>query len=161
MAGSKQNKVGRRAVIAGMTLIGAAVLMGAAPAGEEYGARLGWAPTDLLNRADIGGIGEAHAVFSGRTLEITGAFKDMASPATSAHLYFGVASGARGPKIGELEVTKAPSGTIKGSFVLTSAQAEGLRDGRLYIQIDSVKMQSGCLWGWLWPPNGLIRQLQS
>jgi hypothetical protein len=136
-------------------------LLGASPAGEDYAAHLGWAPTDLLNRDSLGGVGDAQATFDGRTLVISGVFKDMASPAIAAHLYFGVASGARGPKIAELQVTKAVSGTVSGSVALTSAQAEGLRAGKLYVQIDSVKMPSGNLWGWLWPPNGQLRQLQS
>jgi hypothetical protein len=46
-------------------------------------------------------------------------------------------------------VSKAMSGTITGSIDLTPEQVQGLKNGRLYLQISSEKAPDGNLWGWL------------
>jgi len=38
------------------------------------------------------------------------------------------------------------SGTVSGSFDLTLNKSDGLRKGRLYVQIDSEKAPDGNLW---------------
>ena len=61
-----------------------------------------------------------------------------------------------------LTITKT-SGTISGSFTLTSAQQRLLRTGKLYIQINSEKAPEeypwgpkGTLWGWLFPAYEVV-----
>ena len=51
----------------------------------------------------------------------------------------------------DLAVTKTDgaSGTISGTFTLTSIQVADLEKGRLYIQLHSEKAPDGNLWGWL------------
>ncbi len=73
----------------------------------------------------------------------------MQSPATLAQVHQGVATGVRGPAIGDLTVSPAPGGSITGTLNLTAEQVESLRKGKLYIQIDSEKASDGNLWGWL------------
>jgi hypothetical protein len=53
----------------------------------------------------------------------------------------------------ELAVTRtdAASGTISGTFTLTSIQLADLEKGRLYVQLHSEKAPDGNLWGWLLP----------
>ena len=85
---------------------------------------------------------------SGNTLTITGTFDGMNSPATLAHVHR-AAKGLRGPKILDLTVTKATSGTIQGTFKLTPMQIEELDKDRWYLQIDTEKNPEGQLRGWL------------
>ncbi len=73
----------------------------------------------------------------------------MQSPATLAHVHQGVATGVRGPAIGDLTVSNAPGGSITGTLMLIPEQIENLRKGKLYIQIESEKAPDGNLWGWL------------
>ena len=98
-----------------------------------------------------GGKGTATATLSGSKLAISGTFDGLAGPATVARLHEGVAKGARGPVIGDLVVTKGASGTITGSFALTTEQLASLKQGRLYIQLHSEKgvaPDGSNLWGW-------------
>ncbi len=73
----------------------------------------------------------------------------MQSPATLAQVREGPATGVRGPAIGDLTVSHALRGDITGTINLTAEQTEGLRKGKLYVQIDSEKASDGNLWGWL------------
>jgi hypothetical protein len=88
-------------------------------------------------------------VLAGTKLTITGTFEGLHSPAIDAKVRQGRVTGVRGAPILDLTVTKATSGTIEGTFDLTPQQMESLRKGRLYVQIDSEKVQDGNLWGWL------------
>jgi hypothetical protein len=139
------------------------VLPLAAQGGEKYKARLAPAPPLGLGgrggpppSSFVAGIGSAQATLSGRKLTLTGTFEKMATPATIAKVGLGLATGARLDLILDLAVTKAPaatppgtSGTIAGTFDLTPAQVEGLKSGKMYIQINSEGAPNGHLLGWL------------
>jgi hypothetical protein len=57
----------------------------------------------------------------------------------------------RGPKVLDLTVTKAMSGSLSGTFDLSPEQVDALKKGKLYVQIHSEKAPDGNLWGWLLP----------
>ena len=116
---------------------------------ERYKVRLATVPMDGGMRATIAGNGSASATLAGAKLSITGTFEGLKSPATAAKLNAGVARGVRGNPVADLTVTKSTKGSITGSIDLTPAQVQGLRDGKLYIELASEKAPEGNLWGWL------------
>jgi hypothetical protein len=59
--------------------------------------------------------------------------------------------GVRGPRIADLTVSPATSGTLSGVVQLNTAQQAALRKGGLYVEIDSDKAPEGDLWGWIIP----------
>jgi hypothetical protein len=124
---------------------------GAAQNQEKYKVRLATVPMDGGMRDAVAGSGSASALLAGTKLTINGSFGGLRSPATAARLHLGLAMGVRGAPVGELTVSKAMNGTITGSLDLTPDQAQGLRKGRLYIQISSEKAPDGNLWGWFLP----------
>jgi hypothetical protein len=76
----------------------------------------------------------------------------LPAAATRATVHRGVATGARGPEIAELTVTKNPDGTFSGSVELDREQRAALLAGHLYIQLHSergVAPDGATLWGWL------------
>ena len=116
---------------------------------ERYKVRLATVPMDGGMRATIAGNGSASATLAGTKLSIAGTFDGLKSPATAAKLNAGVARGVRGNPVADLVVTKSTKGSITGSIDLTPAQVQGLRDGKLYIELASEKAPEGNLWGWL------------
>lgn len=117
---------------------------------DRFTARLAWVPTAGADR--VSGKGTAAATLSGRALMVTGSFEGLGGPATVARLHEGIARGARGKAIGDLTITKAASGSISGSVMLTQEQVDALRQGRLYIQVHGDKglaPDGANLWGWL------------
>ena len=122
---------------------------GAAQNQERYKVRLATVPMDGGMRGSVAGSGAASAVLAGTKLTITGTFQGLVSPATIARLHNGLTKGVRGAALGDLTVSKAVTGTVTGSLDLTPDQLQGLRKGRLYIQISSEKAPDGNLWGWL------------
>jgi hypothetical protein len=150
-------------------MIGASLFV-ALPVGaqgvEKYHARLAPAPP-LGLRGERGGefptpashvigAGSASATLTGSKLTVTGTFQGMATPATEAKVGLGLAPGARLDLILDLKLTKSPeatpagtSGLVEGAFDLTPAQVDGLKKGKLYIQINSVGAPKGHLLGWL------------
>jgi len=106
---------------------------------------------DTAMKVNIAGSGSASAVLTGAKLTINGTFDGLLSPATTAQMHRGSATGVRGPVILDLTVSPAISGSVSGAFDLTSDQVDSLRKGRLYIQIASQKAPDGNLWGWLLP----------
>jgi CHRD domain len=121
---------------------------GAAQTQEKYKVRLATVPMDGGMRDAVAGSGSASAVLAGAKLTINGTFGGLRSPATAARLHLGPAMGVRGAPVADLTVSRAMSGTIAGSLDLTPDQVQGLRKGRLYIQISSEKAPDGNLWGW-------------
>ena len=113
-------------------------------------ARLAPVPVESSTLAGMTGSGAATGTLSGRSLSVNGTFEGMQSPATAAQIHLGP-KGIRGPAVFDLTVTKAPSGTIGGTFVLTPEQIEAVKRGSFYIQIHSEKAPDGNLWGWLLP----------
>ena len=129
----------------------------------DYQTNLGPMPLDDETKAVIGGRGDATASYDGKTFVVKGNFRGMPSNAISAHVFDSPVAGMPGNKLFDLEVTKAVSGTISGSFTLSSAQARALRTGKLYIQINSEKAPAeypwgpkGTLWGWLFPAHETV-----
>src|SRR5438067_12705976 len=100
-------------------------------------------------RAAVAGFALATATFSGNKLNISGTSDGMPSAATTAKIHRGLATGVRGSPFLDLTVTKAPKGTVSGSFDLTPEQVQYLKQGKLYIQIQSEKAPDGTLWCWI------------
>jgi len=139
-----------RAVMIGATL---AVALGGGSAAAQarvYAARLSVVPLTVAMQETVAGEGSATAVLAGNRLTIEGKFEGLRSPATSARLHVAPRA-TRGEAIGELTVSKATSGTLKGSIELTARQREALERLSLYIQVNSEKAPEGNLWGWLFP----------
>jgi hypothetical protein len=136
----------------GFALMAGIVCFSPARAAESFQADLGPMPLDAASRTNIQGRGEATATVAGKTLNITGTFGGLTSPATEAHVYLSPVIGVPGPvlPIG-LTITPANDGTLSGGTTLSDRQATALRAGRLYLMIASQNAPSGTLWGWLLP----------
>jgi hypothetical protein len=119
-------------------------------AGETFRARLSPVPIDVTMMSTVAGSGSITATLSGKQLTITGTFEGLRSPATTAQLHRGM-KGIRGPAILDLDlmISKAVKGTLSGSVELTPDQIADLRNGHLYVQIQSERAPDGNLWGWL------------
>jgi hypothetical protein len=100
----------------------------------------------------IAGSGSLTATLTGKQLTIQGTFEGLRSPATTVQIHRG-AKGIPGPVIvdfsANLSVTKAEKGSVSGTLQLTPDQIADLRNGRLYMQIQSESAPDGNLWGWL------------
>jgi CHRD domain len=118
----------------------------AAPQGAVFRARLSPVPVDSATSAVITGSGSVTATLSGRSLSVQGTYEGM----RSARIHRGP-RGVRGPAVFDLTVTKATSGSLGGTFMLTPEQVEDVRRGRFYVQVHSEKATEGNLWGWLLP----------
>ena len=116
---------------------------------ETYKIRIAPVARDVAMQKTVAGSGSATATLSGNKLTITGTFDGMPSAAIEAKLHRGLTTGVRGSPFLDLTVTKAVKGTIAGSFDLTPEQVQYLKQGKLYIQINSEKAPDGTLWGWL------------
>ena len=139
----------RAALIVGLIAGTAAAL--AQDAGT-FRARLDWVPISGAERNDVGGTGGVTANLSRSTLSLTGCFEGLPAAATRASLHIGVATGARGPAVGELTITKATSGTVAGEVPLDRAQRDAVLAGHAYVQLHAergVAPDNAVLWGWL------------
>lgn len=127
----------------------------AAPGAARFETELGPTPINSTTKASITGHGSIHATLNGTRLEIEGRFEGMSSPATDAHLMMGAGIAIPGHSIQDLAVSPSVVGTVAGSLTLSRAQAAALREGKLYIQINSQKAPApgGNLWGWLLPEH--------
>ncbi|MEY4965850.1 MAG: hypothetical protein RL274_1433 [Pseudomonadota bacterium] len=132
---------------------GASAQAGATIKKEEFETRLAPSPHTDGTRANVMGEGHATASLEGNRLTVRGTFHDLPSNATRAALYDGIRIGAMGPKISDINVTPATGGEVSGSVTLTARQANAVRSGRVYIQLDSEKAPDGNLTGWLLPPH--------
>lgn len=117
---------------------------------RTFATRLSVVPLTIAMQATVAGQGSVTAVLSGSRLTIEGKFDGLRSPATAARLHLAPRA-MHGEAIAELTVTKATSGTFKGSVELTDRQRDALERLSLYIQINSEKAPEGNLWGWLIP----------
>jgi hypothetical protein len=117
---------------------------------ESFKARLSPVPINLSMMTTIAGTGSITATLTGKQLTVQGAFEGLRSPATTVQIRRGP-KGIRGPVIPNLEltVTKVVKGTVSGTLELTPDQIADLRNGRLYVQIQSERAPDGNLWGWL------------
>jgi hypothetical protein len=127
----------------------------AAPDSGGYETVLGPTPINHASMSSLTGEGAVVATLSGNTLTITGAFKDLSGPATDAHVMMGEGVGIPGAPILDLTAAQAVSGNISGTFNLSRTQLTALRNGHLYIQVNSQvgPAPGGNLWGWLLPEH--------
>lgn len=121
---------------------------------QSFKARLSPVPITVDMAARVTGSGSVTAVLTGTSLAVSGTFAGLQSPATVARIHSGERTGVRGPAVFELITTQATSGAISGVFDLTPAQLEGLRRGRLYVQLHSENAPDGNVWGWLLTAEG-------
>jgi hypothetical protein len=115
-------------------------------------ARLDWVPISGAERNDVGGTGSMIARLTRSGVSIEGCFAGLPAAATRASFHLGVATGARGPSIAELTITKATSGTVSGDVALDRAQRDAVLAGHAYIQLHAergVAPDNAVLWGWL------------
>jgi hypothetical protein len=126
-----------------------AAAQNAAPA-ETFKTRLSPVPINISMMATIAGSGSLTATLVGKRLTIRGAFSGLRSPATTAQIHRGP-KGIRGPVVPDLDltVTKAEKGEVSAMLDLTPDEIGDLRNGRWYVQIQSVGAPDGNLWGWL------------
>ncbi len=139
----------RPAIIA-VTIILTLTSLVYAQGAQTFKARLSPVPVDAITQAGTTGVGAVTAVLTGMKLSISGTFSGLQTPATIAQVHLGP-KGVSGPPVLDLTVTKATSGTLQGDLMLTSAQVDHLKRGRLYIQVHSEKAPDGNLRGWLLP----------
>jgi hypothetical protein len=139
----------------GAFLLGAcllSVLLGAAaPPTATFHFRLSPGPRLVGTRADSSGGGSVTATLEGSKLTLKGSFSGLLAVPTGAHLLMGSLPGVRGPRIADLAVSPATTGTLSGTVQLTPEQLAALRKGGLYVEIDSDKAPEGDLWGWIMP----------
>jgi CHRD domain len=117
---------------------------------ESFKARLSPVPISVAMMATIAGNGSLSATLKGKQLTIQGTFEGLRSPATTVQIHR-APKGIPGPAILDLTltVTKAEKGNVSGTLELTPDQVADLRNGRLYVQIQSERAPDGNLWGWL------------
>jgi hypothetical protein len=147
-------------------MIGIGVLCLALPAlsqsGDKYNIRLSSVPALRstgaginVTAANVAGSGAGTATLSGKKLTVNATFEKLVSPATAAHLFLGPVMGARdysAKPMFDLMVTKAgdgKSGSISGTFDLTSEQVDALKKGRIYVQLHNEGSPTGALMGWI------------
>lgn len=116
-----------------------------------FKARLSTVAMDASMLSTVAGHGSASAHLTGSRLVINGSYEDLVSPATTAQVHLSTLTGVVGPAIFDLTITHEAQGSISGSIDLTPEQAAALRQGRLYVQINSEKAPAGNLWGWFLP----------
>ncbi len=133
-----------------ITIILALTSLVYAQGAQTFKGRLSPMPVDATTQAGTTGVGAATAVLTGTKLTVSGTFSGLQAPATIAQVHVGP-RGISGPPVLDLTVSKATSGTVQGELMLTSAQVDHLKRGRLYIQIHSEKAPEGNLRGWLLP----------
>src|SRR4051812_19599454 len=126
-----------RGAIRSCWIVGLAALasLGLAQDAGVFGVRLDWVPISGAERNDVAGHGFVTAKLSRSRLSIMGCFDGLPAAATRASLHQGVATGARGPAIAELEITKSAAGVVAGSVDLSREQRDALLAGHLYIQL--------------------------
>ena len=134
-------------------LVGTLILLAASSAvaqnSESFKARLSTVPVDATMLPTVAGSGSLKAILAGSKLTIIGSFEGLRSPAIRASIHIGPQKGIRGPAVHDLSVTRDKAGSLSGSVDLTPSEIAELRDGRLYVQIDSERAPEGNLWGWV------------
>ena len=139
-------------IVAMLLSVGVSV---AAPAAGKFETVLGPTPITDATKLTVTGLGAATATLDGNKFSVSGLFSGLATPATDAHLMIGSGIGIPGSPVLDLTISPATSGNVTGSFILSATQLAALREGRLYIQINSQKAPAptGNLWGWLLPEH--------
>ena len=126
--------------------------VGLSPLGAQealvFKVRLSTIPVEAATVTGLTGSGSATASLEGNQLTVTGMFDGLQSPATSAKLHV-APRGLRGPAMLDVDVTSGTSGKISGNLTLTEVQADHIRRGRVYLQVQSEDAPEGNLRGWL------------
>jgi len=153
MTGRLGRPAGTAAILAASALLFVcACLAQTSPNAETFKARLSPVPISVSMLGTIAGSGSLTATLQGKQLTIQGTFEGLRSPATTVQIHR-APKAIPGPVIEELSaglsVTKAQKGAVSGTLELTPDQITDLRNGRLYIQIQSQSAPDGNLWGWL------------
>ena len=131
-----------------------AVIAGAANAAEQrYATRLTAVAYDGAMRANVQGDGQVSATLDCNKLTVSGRFMTLPSSATNSKLYSGAGIGVPGGPILDLQLNGQTDGALSGSFTLNSKQLAALRQGHVYVQVNSQKAPEGNLWGWLLPEH--------
>ena len=129
----------------------AVLLMAALAAPERFEASLSSLPHVDATRASVTGRGRAAVALDGARLSVVGTFAGLGGAATDAHLMMGKGIGVPGPAALPLDVTPAADGKVTGDVTLNPQQITAVRQGRMYIQINSKSAPRGNLWGWILP----------
>ena len=143
----------RATILGGTTAMAAAMTLWSSPVAAQtrtFATRLSVVPLTIAMQETVAGRGTVTATLTGNTLALEGTFDGLRSPATAARLHIGPRA-IRGPAVADLTVSRATSGTFKGTVMLTGPQREALEKMSLYVQINSEKAPEGNLWGWLFP----------
>jgi hypothetical protein len=143
-------------VVALLTAVGP----GRLAAAEKYQIHLSPMPFTDATQPVMTGKGTATATLDGETLTIAGTFTGLASPATKAYLSLSRGPGIPGTAVGELVlvVSRDVAGKLTGQLKLQPSQIAALQGNRLYVQIDTEKVPTGTLWGWLLPEQEIAGQ---
>ena len=129
-------------------------LAGSSQAAEQkYATRLTAVAYDGAMRANVQGDGRVSASLDGNKLTVSGRFTALPSSATNAKLYSGPGIGVPGGAILDVQLSGQTEGTLTGSYTLSSKQLAALRQGHVYVQINSQNAPDGNLWGWLLPDH--------
>jgi hypothetical protein len=115
---------------------------------ETFTGALAPMPAGAIDATTMIGTGSVTAVFDGRHLEISGAFENLASPATVAQIRH-AKRGTRGSSIASFDVPRAPAGKFEAHFTLTPLQVQDLKNGWLYVQIGTERHADGQVRAWL------------
>src|SRR5258708_28549599 len=94
------------------------LLVAAAQADDSFSFRLSPGPRLVGRRAQSSGGGRLTAKLSGNMLSLDGTYAGLLGVPTAARLLLGPAPGVRGPKIADLTISPAVSGTISGNIKL-------------------------------------------
>ena len=120
-----------------------------ASAQETYRARLSPMPVNSQTVRTITGLGQVRATLEGDRLTVTGEYRGISSPATSAHVHLAPPT-MPGPVAAPLDVTGGQEGRISGTLTLTAEQLAALREESLYVQLHTEGNPSGELRGWIY-----------
>ena len=138
------------AVLAATSLcIGAAV---AVENGNSFRTHLSTVPIDVAMQATVAGQGNVTATLAGNKLTVTGTASGLRSAATDVHIHRG-APGIPGPAILDLVTTKTTAPAISGTVDLSPSMVQDLKNGQLYVQLNSERAPDGNLRGWLAQAN--------
>jgi hypothetical protein len=124
----------------------------AAENGNGYRTHLSTVPIDVGMQATVAGQGNVTAMLAGNKLTINGTASGLRSPATDVHIHRG-APGIPGPAILDLVTTKTTSPAISGTVDLSPSMVQDLKNGQLYVQLNSERAPDGNLRGWLAQAN--------
>jgi hypothetical protein len=122
-------------------------------AAEKYQVYLSPMPFNDAQQPLMTGKGTATATLDGNTLVITGTFTGLSGAATKGHLSLSKGPGIPGTAVFDLTLNGDVAGKVLGQLKLDASQLAALRSSKLYIQIDSEKVPTGHLWGWLLPEH--------